>query len=537
MNAAPWNGLPDIDDDPAVFDRPRPTLVSLHFIRTALRRRLWVCVLCAVLGLGAAWSFMLAFPPAHAAKASLVLTYDPQVEPTQAMATNVSLLETRTFATRTVANLGLPVAPEDFLKSLTIEPEGSELLLLTLTAPDDAEAVRRLNAVTSIYLEFRAEQLSLQSNVVVDGLQERITKLQADVEALSVQIEQLSRAGSASTSKLSDAISQRGSILGRIEALQQQVEDATLRNSAVVASSRVLDPPAAEPGRAKRSVVLGLASGLIAGTALGCGTVLFFAITSDRLRRRADVASALRVNVPISVARIAPLPKVWLWLPPVKAINRRRTDERQRLAHAIEDELLRPQQGSRLAVAGLDNADELGFAVAEAARSLAARGSVITVIDLTNRGSKDLRAAPGTAGSSTMPSVLRPRGLPALAHGVTDLVPVGYWDDGKTTPPSAQLNDVVLILADLDPAVGADHLTAWTDRVMVAVTAGRSSVEKARTVGDQVRAAGLDLRFAALLGTERSDDSSGMISAGRPAPVQRRAEQEDPELAGRFEAR
>jgi hypothetical protein len=162
---------------------------------------------------------------------------------------------------------------------------------------------------------------------------------------------------------------------------------------------------------------------------------------------------------------------------------------------------------------------------------------VITVIDLTHRGSKDLRAAAGTAGSSSMPSVLRPRGLPALAHGAADLVPVGYWDDGKTTPPSAQLNDVVLILADLDPAVGADHLTAWTDRIMVAVTAGRSSVEKARTVGDQVRAAGLDLRFAALLRTERSDDSSGMISRGRPAPVQRRTEQEDPEPAGRFEAR
>ncbi len=56
---------------------------------------------CApVLGLLAAGAFMLAFPPPHAAKASLVLTYDPQVEPTRAMATNVSLLKTQTLATQ-----------------------------------------------------------------------------------------------------------------------------------------------------------------------------------------------------------------------------------------------------------------------------------------------------------------------------------------------------------------------------------------------------------------------------------------------------
>ena len=66
-----------------------------------------------------------------------------------------------------------------------------------------------------------------------------------------------------------------------------------------------------------------------------------------------------------------------------------------------------------------------------------------------------------------------------------------------------------MILAELDPAVGADHLTAWTDRVMVVITAGRSSVEKVRSVGDQVRAAGLDLRFAALVRTERTDESIG----------------------------
>ena len=92
MSPAPWNRTPDVDDDQASLERPRPTLVSLHFIRTALRRRLLVCVLSAVLGLLGGRDVHARVSTAAPAKASLVLTYDPQVEPTRAMATNVSLL-------------------------------------------------------------------------------------------------------------------------------------------------------------------------------------------------------------------------------------------------------------------------------------------------------------------------------------------------------------------------------------------------------------------------------------------------------------
>jgi capsular polysaccharide biosynthesis protein len=507
------------DDDQTSFERRAPTLVSLNFVRTALRRRLLVCVMSAALGLLAAGTFMVAFPPAHQAKAALVLTHDADVDPSRAMATNVSLLQTRTVASRTIAGLGLAVAPEDFLKSVTVEAVSAELLSVTLSAPDDAEAVRRLDGLTSTYLQFRAEQLSLQSQILVDGMQERIAKLQRDVEDLSRRVEQLSAAGNSSASKLSDTVAQRAYLQGRIETLQQAVEDATLRNSAVVSSSRVLDPPAAVPGLAKRTIALGMASGLIGGAALGCGTVLFIAITSDRLRRRADVASALGVPVPVSVGRIATLRKGWRWLPPLRALDRRRADGRQRFAHAIVKELLLPQGRGRVAVAGIDNSQEVGFAVAAAAATIAARYCSITVIDLTERLSRGLRVTPSTPGSYDLPTVLRPRGLPALAHGAADLLALGHWDNGENTP-LPQLTDATLVLAELDPAVGADHLTAWADRVILVVTAGRSSVEKVRTVADMIRTAGLDLRFAVLMHTERRDDSSGTANVELPEPVE-----------------
>ena len=396
------------------------------------------------------------------------------------------------------------------------DPVSSDLMSITLTAPSDAEAVRRLGVLTSIYLDFRGQQLSMQSNVYVEGIQQRIAKLQREVGALSQKIEQLSGSGSDSASNLSDTIAQRAFIQGRIDTLQQEIEDVTLQTTSIVLSSRAIDPAAAEAHTAKRRLVLALASGLIGGAAIGCGMVLFFAITSDRLRRRSDVAAALEVQVPVSVGRIAPISKRWLWFPYLGTLDGRRSSERQRLAHAIEMELPFPRREGRIAVACIDNADEVSFAVAAAAAGLTEGGFSTTLIDLTEHGSL-VGIAPSALGSHSAPPLLRPRGIPTLASGPADLRAVGQDEDENLH--SLGLTDVALILADLDPSVGADHLTAWVERVIIVVTAGRSSTETVRTAADMVRTAGLELRFAALLHTERTDDSSGTAGFDRVVPI------------------
>jgi capsular polysaccharide biosynthesis protein len=509
--------LPDFDEEEQTSTgRFVPTMVSLHFVRSALRRRWLVCALSALLGLLVAAGFLVAFPVGNNAKAVLVLTHESESESSRAMATDVSLLKTRTVASRTIASLGLTMTPDEFLKSVTVVPVSSELLELTMTGPSDAEAVRRLSALTSTYLQFRNEQMSAQTNALVDGMQQRIEKLNSDVATLSKRIDELSAAGSSNTEKLTDAISLRAYIQGRIDSLRESVEDAILQNRAVVSSSGVLDPAAAEVGGIKRRIALALASGFIGGLGLGCSTVLFFAITSHRLRRRSDVAAALDVPVPVSVGRIAPLPKRWLWFPHMRTLNGRRTDERKRLAHAIEMELPIPRSSGRLAVLCLDNAKEVGLAVAATAAGLMADGRSVALIDLTREGTLDLDATPLTIDSARRPVLLRPRGIPALAASETDLHTVGQEYE---TAPSLELTDAILVLADLDPPVGADHLKAWTDRVIIAVTAGHSSAEMVTTAGELARAAGLELRLATLLHTERMDDSSGTAGFDQPASV------------------
>lgn len=509
MRAGRWGTATEVEDEDTSSEQQTPTLVSLHFILTALQRRLVPCVVVAVLGLLAAGAFVVVVPPAHRATASLFLASQPDIDPSRAMATNVSLLQTRTVAEQAIERLDLSMAPEDLLGSLTVEAEGSDLMTLTLSAPTDAEAVRRLEGLTATYLKFRGDQLTLQSNNYVRGLEENIKQIQADVGKLTRQIERLT-VDDPTGREINDAVSQRTYLNSRVEALQEQVEDATVRNSAIVSSSRVLDLPAAEPGLANRTIALVLASGLIGGIALGCGTVVVAAITSDKLRRRADVAVALGAAVPVSVGGISPVNPAWRWIPPVAAVDQRRSADRRRLAQAIVDEvLIHPSR--RVAVVGLDNTDELGAAVAAAALQLAADDYTTTVLDLTERGSRTLTNALWATGSAGGPNVLRPRGLPALARRAHDLIPMGSWDHGAAEPSPA-LGDVTLVLADIDPGVGADHLTEWADHVVLIITAGRSRVERVRTVGELVRAAGLDLRFAALLRSERTDDSSGLLA-------------------------
>jgi capsular polysaccharide biosynthesis protein len=540
MISAQWDAV-DFDDDQASSSRAAPILVSLHFVRSALRRRWLMCVLSAVLGLLAAATMLVAFPALHDAKATLVLVHDPLDEPSQAMATDVSLLQTRTLAEKAVASLRLTMTPDDFLKTIKVESVSSELLSITLTGPSDAEAVRRLQVLASLYLGFRGEQLSLQSKVYLQGIQQRITKLQTEVGGLSEKIEQLSRAGSGSASKVNDAISQRAFVQGRIDTLQQEIEDVTLQTTSVVLSSRVIDPAAVESHAAKRRIVLALASGLVGGAALGCGIVLFLAIMSDRLRRRADVAAALEVPVAVSVGRITPVPRRWLWLPHMRKLDNCRTNERQKLARTIEMALPTPRRSGRLAVVCIDNDEEVRFAVAVAAMNLGADGRSVAILDLTKNGTLGPDVLYTPTGSGVKPVLLRPPGIPTLAGDITDLRVVG---DEESNAPSLDLTDATLVIADLDPSIGADYLLTWTQQVMIVVTSGRSSAERVTTAADLVRTAGLETRVAALLHPEPTDDSSGtgsfdapvatllvdgqddLVRAGEPAAEKRAAAEE-----------
>lgn len=533
MTPAAWGAGALDPDDPVRPGDSEPTLVSLHFLRATLQRNWAVCLLAAAGGLLLAAMYLTVVAAPHSATTTLVLAHDLQQDPSRAMATDVSLLTTRTVAVRTMERLGVAEDPDDFRDTVTVEAQSPDVMRLRMTAESDAEAVRRLSALTTEYLRFRADQLTAQSQFVIDGVRERITSLQSQVTTLNRRIDDVSAAGTGADGALADTIAERASLTSQIENLRQQVQEDTLRTTSIVAASQVIDPAAAERRTGLRHLVLVLASGSVAGAALGGGAVLFLAITSDRLRRRSDVAAALGAPVPLSVRRLAPVRPLLRPLSNLLAVDERRAVARRRLAHVLEFALPAPGQPRRLVVAAVDNSDEVRFAVVAAGIVLAERGNDVSLVDLTEAGRLQAALAElvHTAGGLA-PVVLRPTGIPSLAWSPGDLRRASGPEE-VLDPTDVGAERVVLVLADVDPTTGAASLGAWADRAVVTVTSGRSSAERIRTAGELVREAGLELRCAVLLGTDRGDDSAGTAPTAQ-GPAAAAAVRPEPPAARRI---
>lgn len=518
MTPATWSTSDLEPDDTGSLGRPQPALVSLHFLRAALGRRRIALVLAALLGVLVAGGYLLVVPPVQRATVTLALAHDPQADPERAMATDLSLSTTRAVAQQVITTLQLSLTPEDLLETVVATPTTSDILTVTLEAPTGAESVRRLSVYADGYLSFRAEQLSAQSDLLVKGMNKRIDVLAELVDDLTEQIDELAdSAADSAESELSDAVTRRAKIGAQIDVLQQSVQDAELRTTAVVAGSRVIDTPAVVPHTRVRTIALALASGLVGGTVGGAGLILFLAITSTRLRRRVDVVTALGVPVIASVGRLAPLPARWRRLPGLRGRDARRADDRQRLARVIESFVPAAGRGGGLVVGCVESAAEIRYGLVAAALNLQARPATVRLVDLTADGglAVALKALlPAEEGIRI--TLSRPRTIPALALDLSDLDTFGP-EPGE--PWAWGTNDVFLVLTDLTPSDGAEYLRSWSRRVVVAVTAGKSTAERLRTAGETIRAAGLELVGAILVRADAKDDSSGHPPRTTSAPV------------------
>lgn len=521
---SPWNvpsawNIPDVaPEESADPGRPLAALVSFHYLRAAVRRRRLRLVVPAVLGLLLGVAFLAVSPALPTATTTLILAHDPQVLPANASATDVSLLTTRTVAERTIQDLGLTIAPQELLNSVTpVSTGSSEILQITMTAPTNDEAVRRLGAFTSRYLEFRNGQVAAQVDILIKGYEKRIAGLQATVKEQTRQIDDAAGRGESNTPAVTDAVALRSKSNGQISDLQQLDQQAQLQRATVVVASKVLDPPAPLSGGRLRHVALVLASALIGGLAVGFVVVVLQAILTDRLWLRVEVGSALQTRVPLSVRRLAPLSRLARpvgFLPWVRAARERRSVDRQRMGHTIEQALMGTRRPASLAVLCLGNSDDMRFGLVAAGAAIRRHGRDALIVDLTARGqveaALDRLADLAELSPGDRPEVFRPHVVPSLTSGPADL-DGSDWDDVAVAKARSA---VVLVLADLDPAVGVDHLTAWADEVVVAVTAGRSGVELVRTTADLVRSAGLRLLGAVLLRTTRDDMSSAVEAPG-----------------------
>jgi len=459
-------------------------MVSLAFMVSTLRRLWYVWIGSAVLGATLALCWLTLISPASVGTVTLLLAHDPSTQPDAAMATDVSLLKTRAVAQELGDKLGVDTSPDDLLETIVAQPTTSSVLQVEITGSDQDDAVRRAQVLADTYLTYRRQQLTEQADAVTKSYRQRIDGLQAQVDDLTRQYDAITAQGGGSE-EAADVLALRGQLISEITSLENQIENETLEANAVVAASRVLDEASLVPQKPLRRAVLGLGSGLIGGLGLGLGLILVYAITTGRLRSRADVATAM--GLPVRFSADALLPRR------LGVRSRGRAAALDLLVDGLETAVPSTEKRPRrLGLITVDCEREGAKVLAGLARRLGTEGSVLAV-DLAGTGLLERELGPAHLTGPPSPTDVAPAGSVAVVSG----------------PTVDAVADVLLSLVPFEIGRGLAHVRSTASECVVLVKAGRSTAEELRTVARSARTAGLHVEFVMLVAADRSDASFG----------------------------
>lgn len=274
-------------EDPAVVLGPP---VSIRSLKSALRRRrrLWLAMAFVGLVLGASLHMVL---PSKVTAVSKVYVVEPAGEdPTAAIANDISLLETRRVAQTAASSLHLN--PNGSLVKFQGSSEGDSIVAIKVTAASGTEALDWNNALADAFLKVRAQFLTNVTGSNVAPLNNEILGLQANMQQLS--------SGTFKNAATRIEIDQE-----QINQDKHQITAEIGSQNSAIGNSAVLDYAYLTLPAVKKTAIKDGLSGLVAGLGLGITIVIVMELMSDRVRTRADVASALGAPVDLSVGQIS----------------------------------------------------------------------------------------------------------------------------------------------------------------------------------------------------------------------------------------
>jgi capsular polysaccharide biosynthesis protein len=469
--------------------------ISLRMLRAAARRRWRTWVLLAIVGLLLGASLRLVLPKTYSAVTQLYL-FEPATAPaSEEMANDLDLLQTPGVAKTVLANLpaGLEGTKESY-RGLALT---NNVLAITSKASSPAAAVALGNTVASVFLAARQAALQQSTNAQIAGIEQQIKFVGADLASVEAQILK------ATQKQLGPLISQENTDHSTIGTLKSEQGQAYRDQTNAIKGSRVFNSATASKSKTKKATIEDGLSGLIAGLALGLGIVVVGEIVSDRLRWRADIARALGVPVELSVghyrrSRLLRSTRMhWRLKRPSRTLVMMERRLRARLQAS-------PHHA--LAVIALEAAEPAALAVASLARSLTADGMRTVVVDMAD--GRPLAAVFGISKRGETAHSIEIAGRPAtLIVSPPDPAQMGLEVDPAEV-------DAVLVLASADPWFGADHIAAWAGEAVVVIAAGEVSASRIRGTSQMLRQAGIALKSAIIVDTDRADDSVGVVGPG-----------------------
>jgi capsular polysaccharide biosynthesis protein len=463
----------------------------------------------------------------------LFLAHNTSEDAVEAQLTDQILLESDAVALQTIKKLGLHESPKSFESSYTVTVVTNSIMTVVFRAPALSDAIRDENALTAEFLRFRTAQLDTQQAGVLASLQQQITQATQQVNGEARQITQLQAQPSTADNKIKIAVlqarhTQAAAALVILTSTVQGNQAATqVMTAQIVKGSTVLNSATPVPHSHLKVPVEYVGGGLVGGLALGLIIVLIRTLISDRLRRRDDVARVLGAPVRLSVTAGRPGRLRSRGRGLATAAGR----DYQRVIAYLGTELpARPRSGAGLAVVPAGDPQFAAVCLTALAVSLAKDGKRVMVADLSGQLAAARLLGVTTPGISKVSA--DGAQLVVLVPEKDDLVPVGPLRasvalaaaDAAAGSFAAELAsahksaDLLLTLAALDPAVGAEHLATWTAKVIAVITAGQSSATRIQALGEMVRLAGLSLPAAVLVGADKTDESLGVSQSPDEAP-------------------
>jgi capsular polysaccharide biosynthesis protein len=494
-----------------------PGLVSIGFLRSALGRqaRLWCAF--ALVGLIIGVGYAVYKPPAFTTATTVVLVDKPQADPNSAITTDISLAESIPVAAAVVSQLGLHEAPTSFLHTYSVKQVTTEIVSITANGPSSSAAQQRASAIAKQYLAYRAQYEQAQQQQTEAVLQQQITQAQQQLDAITAKLTQAQASGDqAEVTKLQ---TQQTSAVNNLGTVKQNVTatlvSARTTTQQMISGSQVVSPAPLGYRSVKKTFVIYGLGGLLGGMAVGVGIVILFAITSDRLRRRDDIAYAVDAPVRLSVGALRSGR-----VPHLRGRATRRRDMERVVRYLRASVPGRATGTPGLVVIAVDDAPTVAEAVVALAIAESKQRLRVVLADLSDAAPAARQLGVKAPGISTV----APEGVPITvavpARG--EVAPIGPLRAVTAAGDLAQMSeqfadafsgaDLVLSLVTLDPGVGGDYLATWATKAVAVVTAGRSSATRIRAVGEMVRLAGTHLDSVVVVDADPGDESLGALS-------------------------
>jgi capsular polysaccharide biosynthesis protein len=511
-------------------------LVNLGFFTAALRRSAWVWCITAVAGLLIGSAMFVKFPPAYHATASVLLVDSSSQNPAVEVATDETLAQSEPVAARVVRALKIPESVAEFQTNYTVTPLSDSVLTLNVGAHSSADALQRVSALATAFLQYRAQYERTQEQQLFTQLDQESKAAQQLLTGLQAQSSQLPNPATTAAEKaeaehLQTQINQQQQILQYVTNTESSTRSNTV---SMVTGSYILNPAASVHRSSKKDTALYIGGGLFGGLAVGMGIVLIGALLSRRLRRRDDVAIALGAPVTLSLGPLRS--RRWLPMLPRQAAKRK-LDMRRVVTH-LRAALRGGSRGpASLALVAVDDAQVVARVAVALAESCAAERKRVALADLSE-GARLARLlginSPGIHKVSQDGATLL-----VILPEPDEMAPVGPLPIKSSAAAPGQTSsalaaacsaaDVLLTLAVVDPARSGAQLGTWATTAVALVTAGESSGEKLHSVGQIVRLGGSPLDSVVLIGADKNDESLGVASQAQQAALASQTQR--PELA------